>query len=59
MNDMFEYMPLASIINDKANNNKLFCCHAGIGSSVKTIEDIEKLQRPLKVTLGAINDSTQ
>lgn len=55
LNDMFEYMPLAGIINDRSSNNKVFCVHAGIGSAVQKIEDIEKIQRPLKITLGQIN----
>lgn len=58
INDMFEYMPLAAIINDKTNGNKVFCVHGGIGAQVQKLEDIEKIQRPLKVNLGAINDAT-
>lgn len=59
LNDMFEFMPLAAIINDKGANNKIFCVHAGIGSTVQKVEDIEKIQRPLKITLGQINNETQ
>jgi len=59
LNDMFEYLPLAAIINDKGANNKVFCVHAGIGSTLQKIEDIEKIQRPLKITLGSINNETQ
>jgi len=51
-------MPLAAIINDKTNGNKVFCVHGGIGAQVQKLEDIEKIQRPLKVNLGAINDAT-
>ena len=59
LNDMFVYMPLAGIINDRNSNNKVFCVHAGIGSAVQKIEDIEKIQRPLKITLGQINSEVQ
>ena len=59
INDLFEYMPLGAIINDKATSNNIFCVHAGIGSSINKIEDIEKIQRPLKINLGAINDAVQ
>jgi diadenosine tetraphosphatase ApaH/serine/threonine PP2A family protein phosphatase len=31
INDLFEYLPLAAIINDKSSNNKVFCVHAGVG----------------------------
>jgi diadenosine tetraphosphatase ApaH/serine/threonine PP2A family protein phosphatase len=55
---MFEYLPLAAIINDKGSNNKVFCVHAGIGSTLQKIEDIDKIQRPLKITLGQINNET-
>ena len=56
---MFEYLPLAAIINDKGSNNKVFCVHAGVGQTVQKLEDIEKIQRPLKLTLGQINNETQ
>jgi hypothetical protein len=56
MNDMFEFLPLAAVLSEKTNNNKVFAVHAGIGSSIQKLEDIEKIQRPLKITLGAVND---
>jgi hypothetical protein len=40
---MFEMMPLAAILTDRASNNRVFCVHAGIGSTVQKIEDIEKI----------------
>ncbi len=43
-NDLFDYLPLAAIINDTA-----ICLHGGIGSAVNTISDIEKIKRPLEV----------
>ena len=52
INDMFEYMPLGAIISDKQTQNKIFCVHGGLGTSVNKIEDIEKINRPLKINLG-------
>ena len=44
VNRLFEYLPLAAIVDQK-----IICLHGGIGSTVNTIEDIEKIQRPLEV----------
>ena len=52
-------MPLGAIVNDKATSTKIFCVHGGIGTSLNKIEDIEKISRPLKIKLGAINDTVQ
>ena len=57
VNDMFEYMPLGALINDKATSTKIFCVHGGIGNSLNKVEDIDKISRPLKIKLGAINDA--
>jgi protein phosphatase len=43
LNDLFEYLPVAAIINDRGSNNKVFCVHAGIGASIQKVEDIEKI----------------
>lgn len=43
LNDMFEMLPLAAILTDKPTNNKVFCVHAGIGSTIQKVEDIEKI----------------
>ena len=51
-------MPLAAIATDKKTNNKAFLVHGGIGSTLQKIEDIEKIQRPLKIQLGQINNET-
>jgi len=37
----------------------VFCCHAGIGSTVNKIEDIEKIQRPIQVTLNDVFNADQ
>lgn len=59
INDMFEYLPLAAIVSDKSTQNKVFCVHGGIGSTVNKIEDIEKIQRPISVNLGEISTTEQ
>lgn len=56
---MFEYLPLAAIVCDKASQNKVLCVHGGIGSTVNKIEDIEKIQRPIAVNLGDISTHDQ
>ena len=44
VNKLFEWLPLAAIIEDK-----IICLHGGIGSSLNYIAEIESLQRPLEV----------
>jgi protein phosphatase len=59
MNDLFEWLPLGAVITDKSANHKVFCVHAGFGSTITKLEDIEKINRPFKVNLGGITDQTQ
>ena len=44
MNDFFEYLPFAAIIEDQ-----ILCVHGGIGANVKKISDIENIPRPFEV----------
>ena len=44
VNRLFEYLPLATVIEDK-----IICLHGGIGSSLHYISEIENLPRPLEV----------
>ncbi len=44
VNEMFDWLPLAAVIEDK-----LICLHGGIGSTLKRVEQIEELKRPLEV----------
>lgn len=44
MNRLFDWLPLAAVVEDK-----ILCLHGGIGSSVKSIEDIANIKRPLEV----------
>ena len=57
MNDLFEWMPLGAVILDKQTQNRILCIHGGIGNSIVRLEDIDKIQRPLRVTLGNIQDT--
>lgn len=42
---MFEYLPLAALIEDK-----ILCVHGGIGAAIHTIDEIELIQRPLEIS---------
>lgn len=44
INRLFEYFPLAAVIDDR-----VLCLHGGIGSSLKYVEQIDTLERPLEV----------
>ncbi len=49
-NDLFDRMPLAAVVNDT-----VLCLHGGIGSSISSISDIEKIKRPLEVIHEVLN----
>ena len=59
INEMFDYLPLAAIISDKSTQNKVFCVHGGIGTTVNKVEEIEKIARPISVNLGDITTADQ
>ena len=44
-------MPLAAVVTDK--QQRIFCCHGGIGPTIQDIEGIESIQRPFEIKLGA------
>lgn len=44
INVLFEFFPLGCVIQDL-----ILCLHGGIGSSLKKLEQIENIQRPLEV----------
>lgn len=50
VNDAFDMMPLAAMITDK--QQKIFCCHGGIGPTIQSIENIEAINRPFQIKLG-------
>ncbi|KAF7818259.1 pentatricopeptide repeat-containing protein [Senna tora] len=48
-NQLFNYLPLAALIE-----KKIICMHGGIGRSIHSVEQIEKLQRPISMEAGSI-----
>nr|CAB3463896.1 unnamed protein product [Digitaria exilis] len=48
-NQLFNYLPLAAMIE-----KKIICMHGGIGRSINTVEQIEKLERPITMDVGSI-----
>lgn len=53
-NDFFDRLPLAAVINDT-----VLCLHGGIGSSITSLNDIEKIKRPLEVIHEVTNIDQQ
>jgi diadenosine tetraphosphatase ApaH/serine/threonine PP2A family protein phosphatase len=54
INEFFEYLPLAAIIEDQ-----ILCLHGGIGANLQKISDIECIERPLEVVHEATNKTQQ
>lgn len=48
-NQLFNYLPLAALIE-----KKIVCMHGGIGRSIHSVEQIEKLERPITMDAGSI-----
>ncbi|MFO0515290.1 MAG: metallophosphoesterase, partial [bacterium] len=44
INAIFDILPLACVID-----NKILCCHGGIGSRLNSLSDISKIQRPISI----------
>ena len=44
INRVFEYLPLAAVVA-----NKIFCVHSGIGGTLKSIDEIKSIKRPLEI----------
>eukprot|EP01016_Furgasonia_blochmanni_P037862 TRINITY_DN4506_c0_g1_i13.p1 TRINITY_DN4506_c0_g1~~TRINITY_DN4506_c0_g1_i13.p1 ORF type:complete len:582 (-),score=142.30 TRINITY_DN4506_c0_g1_i13:544-2265(-) len=53
INRVFEYLPLAAVVEDR-----IFCVHGGIGSTLQSIEEIEQLDRPFEIQFD-VNPSYQ
>ena len=49
MNRLFNWLPLAALIE-----KKIICMHGGIGRSIKHVEQIENLQRPITMEAGSV-----
>ncbi|XP_047155946.1 serine/threonine-protein phosphatase BSL1 isoform X2 [Vigna umbellata] len=48
-NQLFNYLPLAALFE-----KKIICMHGGIGRSINSVEQIEKLERPITMDAGSI-----
>lgn len=48
-NQLFNYLPLAALIE-----KKIICMHGGIGRSINSVDQIEKLERPITMDAGSI-----
>jgi protein phosphatase len=48
-NQLFNYLPLAALIE-----KKIICMHGGIGRSISSVEQIEKLERPITMDAGSV-----
>lgn len=44
INTVFEYLPLAALID-----NKILCCHGGIGSGINKVAEISSIKKPIQV----------
>ncbi|KAL8143116.1 hypothetical protein V2J09_016148 [Rumex salicifolius] len=48
-NQLFNFLPLGALID-----KKIICMHGGIGRSINSVEQIEKLERPITMDAGSI-----
>ena len=44
LNRMFEYLPLCAVIEDK-----VVCLHGGISQALRSLEDLENIQKPISI----------
>ncbi|KAI7757818.1 hypothetical protein M8C21_027177 [Ambrosia artemisiifolia] len=48
-NQLFNHLPLAALIEQK-----IICMHGGIGRSIYSVEQIEKIERPINMDAGSV-----
>ncbi|MFS7987429.1 putative protein-serine/threonine phosphatase [Helianthus anomalus] len=48
-NQLFNHLPLAAMIE-----KKIICMHGGIGRSIHSVEQIEKIERPITMDTGSL-----
>ncbi len=51
LNLVFEYLPLAATVDDN-----IYCVHSGIGENLVDINEIGKIQRPIKIDHESLKD---
>lgn len=44
VNRIFEKMPIAALVEES-----IFCTHGGIGQSIKSIYELDKIDRPIRI----------
>lgn len=54
INEVFEYLSYAAIID-----NKIFCVHSGIGTSLRTLDEIERLKKPFALNHADLTNREQ
>eukprot|EP00898_Chlorokybus_atmophyticus_P004370 jgi/Chlat1/4934/Chrsp31S04854 len=47
LNELFDWLPLAACVDDR-----LLCMHGGVGRTLRTIAEIDAIQRPITVSEG-------
>jgi len=50
LNKFYDWLPLAAVIEDR-----VLCVHGGLGASVRTLEEIESVQRPISMTEDSVS----
>lgn len=45
VNRIFDKLPLAALIDEN-----IFCSHGGIGHTIRSVTEIDKIDRPLRIT---------
>ncbi len=54
INEVFDFLPFAVLVD-----NSILCVHGGIGSTINLLEDIENIQRPIKIIQDVTNKQHQ
>ncbi|KAE9411792.1 hypothetical protein Angca_002968, partial [Angiostrongylus cantonensis] len=50
-NEVFAQMPLAAVVS-----GRILCMHGGLSPNLNSLDDIRKLQRPLRIVRGLAQD---